>query len=159
MRCDEVAVGATAVRTEAPRTTIETVRRLPMRRTVARGRDPHPRRHRCVTGSAYHAAVIEGVDRFRGDVQGLRALAVLAVVLYHTGVPFVAGGYVGVDVFFVISGFLITGHLLRERERTGRVALGPFYARRARRILPASFAVLLASLLAALVWYPPLLLR
>ena len=103
--------------------------------------------------------MIEGVDRFRGDVQGLRALAVLAVVLYHTGVPFVAGGYVGVDVFFVISGFLITGHLLRERERTGRVALGPFYARRARRILPASFAVLLASLLAALVWYPPLLLR
>ena len=80
----------------------------------------------------------------RPDVQGLRALAVAAVVLDHAGVANVSGGYVGVDVFFVLSGFLITGLLVREVERDGRVALGAFYARRARRILPAATVVLVA---------------
>ncbi|UIN30871.1 acyltransferase family protein [Microbacterium binotii] len=77
----------------------------------------------------------------RRDIQGLRALAVLAVVGAHaTGWP--RGGFVGVDVFFVISGFLITGLLLREVEATGRVSLARFYGRRARRLLPAAVVVL-----------------
>lgn len=96
---------------------------------------------------------------FRLDIQGLRAIAVGAVVLYHAGVPFLPGGYVGVDVFFVISGFLITSHLLSGLTRDGRVGFAEFYARRARRILPASFVVLLLSVLAALLWFPPLLLK
>uniref|UniRef100_UPI0013E2AA5C acyltransferase family protein n=1 Tax=Microbacterium sp. CPCC 204701 TaxID=2493084 RepID=UPI0013E2AA5C len=95
---------------------------------------------------------------FRADIQGLRAIAVVAVVLYHAGLPFLPGGYVGVDVFFVISGFLITSHLLDQLERHGKLRFGEFYARRARRILPASFAVLILSVIAALIWYPPLLM-
>jgi len=81
---------------------------------------------------------------FRADIQGLRALAVVAVVLAHTtGQP--VGGFVGVDVFFVISGFLITGLLLREHERTGRISLPGFFGRRIKRILPAALVVLLAT--------------
>ena len=80
--------------------------------------------------------------RIRLDIQGLRAVAVLAVIGSHAGLPFLRGGYVGVDVFFVLSGFLITGLLVREADRTGRVSLGGFYARRARRILPAATLVL-----------------
>jgi len=101
----------------------------------------------------------EATSRFRTDIQGLRAIAVGVVVLYHAGVPFLPGGYVGVDVFFVISGFLITAHLLSGLGRDGKVRFASFYARRARRILPASFAVLGLSVLAALIWYPPLLMR
>ncbi|NJI60705.1 acyltransferase [Microbacterium oxydans] len=96
---------------------------------------------------------------FRPDIQGLRAVAVLAVVLYHAGLPFMPGGYVGVDVFFVISGFLITTHLLQGLATDGRVRFASFYARRARRILPASFVVLVATVLAALIWVPPLLMN
>jgi peptidoglycan/LPS O-acetylase OafA/YrhL len=81
---------------------------------------------------------------FRGDIEGLRAVAIGAVLLCHAGIPFAAGGYVGVDVFFVISGFLITRLLLGEIEKTGRVSLRRFYARRAKRLLPLS-ALLLAS--------------
>ncbi|MDF2506431.1 MAG: acyltransferase [Microbacterium sp.] len=102
------------------------------------------------------------IDRsrtFRGDIQGLRAIAVGAVVLYHAGVPFLPGGYVGVDIFFVISGFLITSHLLASLERHGRVPFASFYAKRVRRILPASFVVLLLSVAAALIWFPPLLME
>ncbi|TQS92780.1 acyltransferase [Arthrobacter sp. TS-15] len=95
---------------------------------------------------------------FRADLQGMRALAVLGVVLYHAGVPWLPGGYVGVDVFFVISGYLITGLLYREIRSTGRVALWSFYARRIRRLLPASALVLLATLAAAKILLPPLLL-
>src|ERR1700736_1769071 len=78
---------------------------------------------------------------FRGDIEGLRAVAVLAVVLFHAGVPGVGGGFIGVDVFFVISGFLITGMLWREVSTTGGVRLGRFYGARARRLLPASATV------------------
>ncbi|HEX2708408.1 MAG TPA: acyltransferase family protein [Solirubrobacterales bacterium] len=81
---------------------------------------------------------------FRTDIEGLRAVAIVAVLLCHAGIPFLAGGYVGVDVFFVISGFLITRLLLGEVEKTGGISLARFYARRAKRLLPLS-AVLLAS--------------
>ncbi len=82
-------------------------------------------------------------SRFIPHVQGLRAIAVLLVVLYHFWPGRLPGGYVGVDVFFVISGFLITSHLMRELDATGRIRLGQFWARRARRLLPASLLVLL----------------
>jgi peptidoglycan/LPS O-acetylase OafA/YrhL len=85
----------------------------------------------------------------RGDIQGLRAVAVLLVALGHAGVPFLKGGYVGVDVFFVLSGFLITGILLSEALSSGRVSLVAFYARRARRILPAAALTLVATSIAA----------
>jgi len=91
------------------------------------------------------------IRAFRPDIEGLRAFAVLLVVLYHAGVPFVGGGYVGVSVFFVISGFLITLHLAQEIERTGGLRLGRFYARRARRLLPAASAVLIATVIASWV--------
>jgi peptidoglycan/LPS O-acetylase OafA/YrhL len=85
----------------------------------------------------------------REDLQGLRAVAVLLVVLSHAGLPFLHGGYVGVDVFFVLSGFLITGLLLSQAARDGRVRLGDFYVRRARRILPAAVLTLVATDIAA----------
>ncbi len=89
---------------------------------------------------------------FRPDVEGLRAVAVLLVVLYHANVPLLHGGYVGVDVFFVISGFVITGLLLREREGTSRTSFVHFYARRSRRILPAACLVILLSVAAAFLF-------
>ena len=80
---------------------------------------------------------------FLPEIQVLRAAAVMLVVLYHYWPDSLTGGYVGVDAFFVISGYLITSHLLREVDRTGSVRLWAFYARRARRLLPASIFVLL----------------
>ena len=91
---------------------------------------------------------------FRPDIEGLRAIAVLLVVLSHVGVPFVAGGFVGVDVFFVISGFLITSLLLREAATNGRISVPRFYARRAVRLLPAAVLVLIATLIAARLFLP-----
>src|ERR1019366_9455205 len=79
---------------------------------------------------------------FRPDVEGLRAVAVLLVVLFHSGVSAVSGGFIGVDVFFVISGFVITGVLLRERASTGSTSLLAFYGRRCRRIIPAATLVI-----------------
>jgi peptidoglycan/LPS O-acetylase OafA/YrhL len=93
---------------------------------------------------------------FRPDIQGLRAIAVLAVLGYHVGVPAFGGGYLGVDLFFVISGYLIGGHIVREILATGRLNFTAFYTRRARRILPASLAVIALTMLASLVWAPPL---
>lgn len=80
----------------------------------------------------------------RRDIQGLRALAVLAVILNHV-IQWPSGGFVGVDIFFVISGFLITGILLREHESTGRISLTAFYGNRLRRILPSAVVVLAAT--------------
>lgn len=92
----------------------------------------------------------------RTDIQALRAIAIGLVVLNHLWPLRLTGGYVGVDVFFVISGFLITGHLVGEINRTGHVRLGAFYARRVRRLLPAAFLVLAVSLafLVAFLPYP-----
>jgi len=87
--------------------------------------------------------------KHRADIQGLRAVAVLLVALNHAGIPFLPGGYVGVDVFFVLSGFLITGILLSQAQRDGRVSLTEFYVRRARRILPAAVLTLVATSIAA----------
>jgi peptidoglycan/LPS O-acetylase OafA/YrhL len=89
---------------------------------------------------------------FRPDIEGLRAMAVLLVVMYHAKLLRVTGGYVGVDVFFVISGFLITRQLFEMQERTGRVRLTDFYLRRIKRLLPAALVVTLAVLAAARVW-------
>ncbi len=85
----------------------------------------------------------------RPEIDGLRALAVLPVILFHAGFGLFGGGYVGVDVFFVISGFLITSIIVAEL-RAGR-----FYERRARRILPALFVVMLVCLPAAWLWMLP----
>src|SRR5579875_722443 len=98
-------------------------------------------------------------DRFRPDIEGLRAVAVLAVVLYHAHVGFLSGGFVGVDVFYVISGFLITDLLWRELERDGRISFAGFYARRARRLLPAAVLVLVVTMVASRWLLPPLQLR
>ncbi|WP_277210932.1 acyltransferase family protein [Isoptericola croceus] len=89
----------------------------------------------------------------RTDIQGLRAVAVAAVLGFHLWPASVTGGYVGVDVFFVVSGFLITSHLLRRPIRGGRDLLG-FWARRVRRLVPAASLVLMATLVAAAVWLP-----
>jgi peptidoglycan/LPS O-acetylase OafA/YrhL len=92
----------------------------------------------------------------RHDLQGVRALAVLGVVVFHLKAKWLPGGFAGVDVFFVLSGFFITGQLLREIDRTGRVSLPVFWGRRARRLLPASLLVLVATLVAARVLTNPL---
>ncbi|TIT55295.1 MAG: acyltransferase, partial [Mesorhizobium sp.] len=85
---------------------------------------------------------------FRPDIQGLRALAVGGVVAYHFGLTALPGGFAGVDIFFVISGWLISTHLMQEITETGRLDLWRFYARRARRLLPAAIFVILATLAA-----------
>jgi peptidoglycan/LPS O-acetylase OafA/YrhL len=90
----------------------------------------------------------------RRDVQGLRAIAVGLVLLYHLRPHRVPGGFVGVDVFFVISGFLIVGSLAREATGTGTVSLRNFYARRIRRLLPASAFVLVATTAATVLLLP-----
>ncbi|QYJ06957.1 acyltransferase family protein [Qipengyuania flava] len=95
-----------------------------------------------------------GTSGYRADIDGLRALAVLPVVLYHARVPGFSGGFVGVDIFFVISGFLITGIIAREVDE-GRFSVWSFYERRARRILPALFVMVAAVLVAASFFYLP----
>ena len=93
---------------------------------------------------------------FRPDVEGLRAIAVIAVLLFHMQGPGFGGGFVGGDVFNVISGFLITGLLAREIRATGRVDLPTFYFRRARRLLPAALTVIVLTLIASAVILSPI---
>ena len=95
-------------------------------------------------------------SEFRTDIEGLRGVAILLVVAFHAGVWWPAGGYVGVDVFFVLSGYLITGMLAREVVETGDVDFSAFYARRARRLLPALIVVLLATIGIVMVAYAPI---
>ena len=95
-----------------------------------------------------------GRSEIRPELQALRALAVVLVVVFHLWPWVLPGGYVGVDVFFVLSGFLITSHLARELVRTGSVGLTQFWARRIRRLLPAAFTVLLVSIAATVIWLP-----
>ena len=91
---------------------------------------------------------------YRPEIDGLRAIAVASVILFHAGFKKFSGGYVGVDIFFVISGYLITTIILTERER-GNFSLVKFYERRIRRILPALFLVIVASLPFAYLWLLP----
>jgi peptidoglycan/LPS O-acetylase OafA/YrhL len=91
-------------------------------------------------------------DRFRPDIEGLRAVAVGLVLLDHLATKWVTGGYIGVDIFFVISGFLITRQLLRQCSATNGLSLTEFYARRVRRILPAATVTILATIFAAYYW-------
>ncbi len=92
---------------------------------------------------------------FRPDVEGLRGVAILTVVAYHCGLPWISGGFVGVDVFFVLSGYLITRLLVAEIERSGRLDVTQFYARRFRRLLPASALTLIVTLAIASVLFAP----
>lgn len=103
------------------------------------------------------AEVAEGTrtkGEVRQDIQALRAIAVGAVMLFHLWPNRLTGGYVGVDVFFAISGFLITSHLLAEIDRTGRLRPARFWARRAKRLVPASTLVLLLTALGVMTWVP-----
>ncbi|MGY0571656.1 acyltransferase family protein [Bradyrhizobium sp. RDM12] len=97
-----------------------------------------------------------GGKGFRGEIVQLRAIAVLSVLLFHLKVPGFQGGFVGVDVFFVISGYLITRNILREQAE-GRFSFGAFYLRRTRRIYPALIFTVLATYLAGALWTAPLL--
>lgn len=117
--------------------------------TVQRDEAPTP----TPTAVADNARTRTGASQhFRPDIEGMRAIAVGLVLLYHGfHAPF-TGGFVGVDVFFVISGFLITNLLLHENARTGRISIPRFYARRVRRILPAATIVVLATAFAAYHW-------
>ena len=92
---------------------------------------------------------------YRPDIDGLRAVAILSVVLYHAGLAWLPGGFTGVDIFFVISGYLIGGHIFSE-VRAGSFSYLRFYQRRVRRILPAFYVVLLFTILAALLLLSPL---
>ncbi|MEY2580158.1 MAG: hypothetical protein QOE09_7 [Ilumatobacteraceae bacterium] len=98
-------------------------------------------------------------DEFRPDIEGLRAVAVLTVVLFHARIARFSGGYVGVDVFFVLSGFLITRLLLREVATTGTISLRHFWARRARRLLPASCVVVVVTVVASQLLLAPVAQR
>ncbi len=113
---------------------------------------PHPH------GAEAREQVIAHGTAYRPEIDGLRAIAVLSVILFHLGVRQLGGGFVGVDVFFVISGFLITGNILADVRRQ-RFSFARFYERRARRLLPALFVTLAATTLASAIVLPPYQLR
>jgi peptidoglycan/LPS O-acetylase OafA/YrhL len=98
-------------------------------------------------------------EGFRPDIEGMRAVAVAAVICFHVGVPGVSGGFVGVDVFFVLSGFLITRLVLGELAATGTISLPRFWGRRARRLLPAATLTVVVTVMFAQRMLPPLSLR
>src|SRR5210317_2065515 len=92
--------------------------------------------------------------KYRAEIDGLRALAVLPVILFHAGFEWFSGGFIGVDVFFVISGYLITTIIISQRAE-GKFSIINFYERRARRILPALFFVMLMCIPFAWMWMLP----
>ena len=93
--------------------------------------------------------------KYRPDIDGLRAVAVLSVLFFHSGISFFSGGYVGVDIFFVISGYLITTIIVREIANND-FSIARFYERRFRRILPALFLVMLFSIVIAPLFLNPM---
>jgi peptidoglycan/LPS O-acetylase OafA/YrhL len=99
-------------------------------------------------------SVRSGALPYIGAIDGLRALAVTAVLLYHSGLGWLPGGFLGVEVFFVISGYLITSLLLADRAKNGKVSLIGFWKRRARRLLPAAFTLIVATLVYSVVFLP-----
>lgn len=94
------------------------------------------------------------ISGFRPDIEGLRAIAVLSVLVYHLSSSWLPGGFAGVDIFFVISGFLITSHLVKEWEKNQRISLSRFYARRMIRLLPAATLALIGTLVATILFMP-----
>jgi len=101
------------------------------------------------------AARPQAAGSFRPDIEGLRGVAILAVVGCHCGIAWCTGGFVGVDIFFVLSGYLITGLLASEYAATSRIDFPGFYARRARRLLPACILMLAATALFAVLFLSP----
>ena len=93
------------------------------------------------------------MSNIRKEIDGIRALAIIPVILFHAGFSFAKGGYIGVDIFFVISGFLITTLILNELS-TETFSLKKFYERRIRRLLPALFFVIFISILASIFFMP-----
>ena len=89
---------------------------------------------------------------YRPELDGLRSVAVYLVVAFHAHMVLLEGGFVGVDLFFVLSGFLVTGVLLRDLDTEGRIRLGNFYARRVRRLLPAAVVLIVVTRLVQLLW-------
>jgi peptidoglycan/LPS O-acetylase OafA/YrhL len=114
---------------------------------------PHPRRVARPPRESAHAGR-PGALPYLAAIDGLRALAVTAVLLYHAQIGALPGGFLGVDVFFVISGYLITSLLLTDRQAHGRVSLLAFWKRRARRLLPALFALIIAALVYSVIFLP-----
>ncbi len=160
----------TRARLAPPSPTLPTRRALALPPPPEPGRLPQPDPRRLVVTTATRpapplavpdaarAATTVGPDStgFRRDIEGLRALAVLLVLAYHADIGPFSGGYIGVDVFFVLSGFLITSLLVRELGVTGGLSLRRFWARRARRLLPASCLVIVATLVAGSFVLSPL---
>ena len=110
-----------------------------------------------MSGAGYRPANVKtraAALGYRPELDGLRAVAVAAVMLFHANVSWARGGFLGVDVFFVLSGFLITRLLLEERESTDHIALGRFYLRRILRLFPALVAVCVACAIYATFWLP-----
>lgn len=93
--------------------------------------------------------------KFRPDIEGVRAISSVTVMLYHAGIAAMAGGFTGVDVFYVLSGFLVTGGLLREAEKRGKIDFPDFMGRRFRRLLPVSALVIIVTVLASYHWLGP----
>ena len=111
--------------------------------------DPDPQEStELLLPSGLESGTAFGDRAFRPDVEGLRAVAVTIVVLFHAGIQLAPGGFVGVDIFFVISGFVITGVFLRQSEGPGKIRFLDFYARRARRLVPMALVVIVFSVVA-----------